>query len=85
MDYQTLTTSRKEEIKTEVLSEVEESHYRDTLTLDSINTQLTNVAEGTKQEYIDRLNMLKAELVEKIAKEEKEISSFVTLVAETPK
>jgi predicted dinucleotide-binding enzyme len=85
MDYQTLTTTRKEEIKTEVLREIEESHYRDTLTLDSINTQLSNVAKGTKQEYIDRLNMLKAELVEKMAKEEKEIASFTTTVAETPK
>ena len=85
MDYQTLTTTRKEEIKTEVLREVEEAHYRDTLTLDSINTQLKDVAEGTKQEYIDRLNMLKAELEEKIAKEEKEIVSFVTPIVEVQK
>lgn len=76
MDYQTLTTTRKEEIKTEVLRETEESHYRDTLTLDSINTQLSSVTEDTKKEYIDRLNMLKAELEEKVAKEEKEIKAL---------
>lgn len=85
MDYQTLTATRREEIKTEILREVEESHYRDTLTLDSINTQLKNVAEGVKQEDIDRLNMLKAELAGKIAREEKEIASFVTSVAEVQK
>ena len=61
MDYQTLTPTRQEEIKTEILRELEESHLRDSLTLSSVNAQLGSVGEGTKQEYIDKLYMAQKE------------------------
>lgn len=75
MDYQTLTPVRQEEIKTEMLKEVEESHFRDSLTLSSINTQLGAI-KGTKTEISDRLSMLKAELEKKVEKEASEIVSL---------
>jgi len=74
MKYDYLTVEEQEVLRVEYIKKIETQHYRDTLYLKELDGKLEHYSE--KPEVISNYNRLKEETLEKMEREEKELTSL---------